>query len=67
MRDGLVAQWIEQLRPKEKVVRSTRTRVTRNNHKTVGLIFISDPGARRTKFALSRNECVRIINYSYTE
>ena len=25
---GLVAQWIEQLRPKEEVVRSTRTRVT---------------------------------------
>ncbi len=28
-RDGSVAQWIEQLRPKEKVVRSTRTRVTK--------------------------------------
>ena len=26
---GLVAQWIEQFRPKEKVVRSTRTRVTK--------------------------------------
>ena len=29
MCDGPVAQWIEQLRPKEKVVRSTRTRVTK--------------------------------------
>ena len=28
--NGLVAQWIEQLRPKEKVVRSTRTRVTKD-------------------------------------
>ena len=28
MCDGPVAQWIEQLRPKEKVVRSTRTEVT---------------------------------------
>ena len=27
-RFGLVAQWIEQLRPKEKVVRSTRARAT---------------------------------------
>ena len=27
---GPVAQWIEQLRPKEKVVRSTRTGVTTN-------------------------------------
>ena len=29
--DGSVAQWIEQLRPKEKVVRSTRARATREN------------------------------------
>ena len=38
---GPVAQWIERLRPKEKVVRSTRTRVTifvHNNRPTcVGL------------------------------
>lgn len=27
-RHGSVAQWIEQLRPKEKVVRSTRARAT---------------------------------------
>ena len=26
---GSVAQWIEQFRPKEKVVRSSRTRVTK--------------------------------------
>ena len=30
---GLVAQWIEQFRPKEKVVRSTRTRVTKNGER----------------------------------
>ena len=29
--DGPVAQWIEQLRPKEKVVRSTRSWATRRN------------------------------------
>ena len=34
--DGSVAQWIEQLRPKEKVVRSTRARAT----KGVGLFCL---------------------------
>ena len=32
---GLVAQWIEQFRPKEKVVRSTRTRVTRDTFMSI--------------------------------
>ena len=34
---GLVAQWIEQFRPKEEVVRSTRTEVTITKNLSRGL------------------------------
>lgn len=42
---GSVAQWIEQFRPKEKVVRSTRTRVT--NFELELVLFIFRRFARR--------------------
>lgn len=50
MRIGLVAQWIEQLRPKEKVVRSTRTRVTiPESEPEIGsfLVLITEKSGRR--------------------
>ena len=37
---GPVAQWIEQFRPKEEVVRSTRTRVTRKQKKPFKAYFV---------------------------
>lgn len=54
MRIGLVAQWIEQLRPKEKVVRSTRTRVTIsiNRRPLRGCIFLFRMGRNLNSYFL---------------
>ncbi len=50
-----MAQWIEQFRPKEEVVRSTRTRVTKNKEALLGLFIFDILGVRRTPFAREAN------------
>ena len=51
---GSVAQWIEQLRPKEKVVRSTRAGATKPNgvsssERTIGQGQTATPHKKATK------------------
>ncbi len=50
---GSVAQWIEQFRPKEKVVRSTRTRVTNFELELVLFIFVGSL-VDKTRFTFSK-------------